>query len=300
MITILTDGFPVEIEAGAVITALIINLLVAVGFYLLRSIGLYTLAKNQGVKGAFMAWIPCVWIYVACKIVKDTKVFNITLDKLAIWFTIIFSVTELLTLAFDFMFYFPLVGNYFVGNEIYIYMVTEEATIPAGLTPYLFGGDFIALVGDNFVYPYKDIFLAQKIADALNYSLLLFGLLSTIIEVVVLFNIFRTYWPERFILGFVLSVFFDLTGLMLFLIRKKQPVDFAEYSRNRYGNYRDPYYNDRRYYDNYQNRQNHQNYQRQNRQYQDEPFGGYNQNNTQNQNNNPSDEPFSDYTDKGN
>lgn len=292
MITILTDGFPVEVQTGTVILTIVISLIVAVGFYLLRSIGLYKLAKNQGVKGAFMAWIPCVWIFVACKIIKESKVFGFTLDKLAIWFTIIFSITQVLAFAYEFMFYFPLVGNYFVGNEIYIYMAMEETTIPTGLAQYIFGGDFIVLVGENFVYPYQDIFLARKIATFIYYALQLFSLLSVVIEVVVLFNLFRTFWPERFILAFVLSLFFDLSGLMIFLIRNKQPVNFAEYSRNRYNNYhfRDPYYNDRRNYDNYQNNQ------RQNRPY-DEPFGGYNQDNTQN--NNSSDEPFSDYMDKG-
>ena len=294
MITILTDGFPVEVQTGTVILTMVISLIVAVGFYLLRSIGLYKLAKNQAVKGAFMAWIPCVWIFVACKIIKESKVFGFTLDKLAIWFTIIFSITQVLAFAYEFMFYFPLVGNYLAGKEIFILASVNEIAIPTGLSEYLFGGDYLVFIDDTFVYPYKDIFAAKTIAELISYTMVIFDLFYIVIEFVVLFNLFKTYWPERFILAFVLSIFLGLEGIMIFIIRNKKPVNFAEYSR-RYTNYqyRDPYQSNRRdYHDNYDNMRGGYN-----RPPNDQPFNDYDNSSSSNQSNKG--EPFSDYMDKG-
>ena len=59
-----------ELSNGWIIAIALIALVVIVGLYLLRSFGLYKLAKNNGVDKAFIAWIPCVWVYTACKLVK--------------------------------------------------------------------------------------------------------------------------------------------------------------------------------------------------------------------------------------
>ncbi len=295
MITLLTDGFPMEVALSTVIISVIFSLLVPIAFYVFRSIGLYKLATNQGIKGAFMAWIPCVWIYVACKLIKETKFFGFTLDKLAIWFTILFAISELLTLAYQFMFYFPLVGNYLAGKEIFILAAVEDIAIPTGLSEYLFGGDYLVFVDDTFIYPYKDIFAAKTIAELISYTMVIFDLLYIVIEFVVLFNLFKTYWPERFILAFVLSIFLGLEGIMIFIIRNKKPVNFAEYSR-RYTNYqyRDPYQTNRRdYHDNYDNMRGGYN-----RPPNDQPFNDYENSSSSNQSN--KDEPFSDYMDKDN
>ena len=53
------DGFTEQVLSfGGLIAIICCLLAVSLAFYLLRSIGLYVLAKKNGVKHAFLAWIP--------------------------------------------------------------------------------------------------------------------------------------------------------------------------------------------------------------------------------------------------
>ena len=105
-----------------------ILLAVTIVFYLLRSIGLFVLAKRKGVQHAFIAWIPLIWIFVACKIIGKVKFFGKPLEKLAVLICIIFAVSELITLVSNFLVYFPIVGNFLVGHEI-CFAGSEEGLI---------------------------------------------------------------------------------------------------------------------------------------------------------------------------
>ena len=77
MITIFSEGFALEVPIGMILTVLITSLIIPLAFYVLRSIGLYKLAKRKNLKCAFMAFIPCVWIYVACRLVAESKFFEV-------------------------------------------------------------------------------------------------------------------------------------------------------------------------------------------------------------------------------
>lgn len=61
-------------------TTLIILLLSGFVLYLLRAIGLYTMAKNEDKSFAWLAFIPFGCLYVTGKIVGKTKLFGIEID----------------------------------------------------------------------------------------------------------------------------------------------------------------------------------------------------------------------------
>lgn len=235
MITIFSEGFAHEVSPSMILTVLIVSLIVPVAFYVLRSIGLYKLAKRKNFKFAIMAFIPCVWIYVACRLVAESKFFGTTIGKLAIVFTIVFAVAELLTLTYQFLLYFPLVGNYFMGREIFISTDVEYAA-SQGFKPF-WTDDNQIWISESFVYPYKDIYKMVKIINGLYYVSMIFDLAYMVIELTVLYNLFRKYWPQRHVLAFVMSVFLGLSGPFIFAIRNKEPMNYMDYLRSRYNSY---------------------------------------------------------------
>ena len=98
----------ISIKNGHIWTGLAIALAIILAFYVLRSIGLFVLAKRQNIKHAFLAWIPLVWFYIFCKLIGKSRIFNMPYEKVAVWLCVIFAVSELLVIVISFLSYFPL------------------------------------------------------------------------------------------------------------------------------------------------------------------------------------------------
>ena len=232
MITLITSQ-----SAGIDITkyayALLIGFAVlTIAFYLLRSIGIYTLAKRRAIKGAGIAFVPFIWIYIACKIIANKRFFNWTFSKIAVIFTIIFSLSQVLLVVYNFFVYFPLAYNLILGNNIYI--VQEGATIVSNCVPFWLEGSGIYVDGKAFIYPYADVYGLIKVLDVLYHVTLVLDLICTVISVILYVNLFRTYAPGQYIVYTVLS-FFGLFAIFAFVIRKREQITYEEYIRSRYG-----------------------------------------------------------------
>ncbi len=205
------------------------SLLITLAFYLLRSIALFTMAKRNGVKKAFLAWIPCVWFYVACKLVGNVKFFGKTYKWTAILFTALFAFAELLTFAYNFLIYFPLVGYYLQGGTIY----------------YDFFGD--GLIGNYYKYA-TDIYTELNFKNpygsgmgvflrVMYYAIDVFDIISLLITWSVFFGFFKKFWPQHYVLAGMFSIFFGLFAIFAFIVRKNKAVDYSQYVRQRYGMY---------------------------------------------------------------
>ena len=240
MLTIYLENLytPLEISSGKLLVALLLVAIIPVVFYVLRAIGLYKLAKRKQIKGAVLAWVPCLWIYVASKLVSESRFFRTTIGKLAVVFAIIFALTDLIYLASNFLIYFPIVGNYLAGREIHI--LESGLNTRADLKLIWDGLPVYGVVG-QFVNPYEDIFTVQKIINALSLVHSILDLAKSIILITVLICLFRKYWPQRFVLASILCLFFGLEGPFIFAIRNKEPVNYMDYLRSRYYGYGNPY-----------------------------------------------------------
>ena len=217
-------------------------------FYVLRSIGLYVLAKRQKVNHAFLAWIPCAWMYTACKLIGNVKVFGRPFAKLALIFCIIFSVAEVLTIVYEALVYFPLVGNFVKGNEVVISKYVTELK-KGGVTDiyanyfqykYLPNSDMYIV---DYIDPYENSIGAitiGKILFGISMVASIFDLAKTVIIITVYINLFRKFWPQHYVLASILSIF-GLFAPFVFAIRKREPISYIDYLRSRY-NY-NPYGN---------------------------------------------------------
>lgn len=204
---------------GVVIAVLCLALAFTAAFYVLRSLGLYTLAKNNGIDHAFIAWIPFAWIYTACKLIGNAKMFGWSFKKIALIALIVFSVNGVLEWAYNFFSYFPLVGYLLQGGTIFV----EETTSGFQLIP-----------GADFVNPYGGAAQAvDAMCSAFYYINAVLSLIVLVVTIFMYIALFRKFWPSHYMLAAVFSVM-GLFPVFVFAVRKKQAVNYADYVRSRY------------------------------------------------------------------
>ena len=75
--------------AIAGITALFFAV-IAIAFYVLKSIGLSALAKNRGIENPWLAWIPVADLYILGLLVGEMDILDYHLDNLGLWVPVIF------------------------------------------------------------------------------------------------------------------------------------------------------------------------------------------------------------------
>ncbi|MGI6469386.1 MAG: hypothetical protein GXZ09_02835 [Syntrophomonadaceae bacterium] len=80
--------------AGATI---LLFYLIAIVFYVLKSIALQTLAANRGIENPWLGWIPIADLYIMGLLVKEMDVFGYRLDNLGLWCPVIFVGGAILT-----------------------------------------------------------------------------------------------------------------------------------------------------------------------------------------------------------
>lgn len=206
----------------------------ALALYALQSIGVFVMARRKGVAHAWIAFIPFVWFYILCKIIGKTKFFKTTFNKLAIVFCIIFAVSEFLAVAYQFLLYFPLAGNFLAGREIYI--VASEL-VPQELTEYWVKGSGIFINPNNFAYPYGHggayPVHMMTLMNVIYYVSTVLSVLSIVLVVIAYINLFQMYWPQNHMFGLVLSIL-GIFPILVFALRKREPVDYKEFLRARY------------------------------------------------------------------
>ncbi|MBO4251875.1 MAG: hypothetical protein J5911_04345 [Clostridia bacterium] len=183
-------------------------------FYVLRSIGIYKLAVRQGVDKPFFAFIPCIWIYTACKIIGKARFFGKTMESVAVWICVVFSCASIFTAVFGFLTYFPLVMYYLQGGEVTLM-------------------NSIIYVNEEEFQNLFDIPVINVIRRVIYYLNYLLRIGEIFVTVSVYIALFKKFWPEHYILASVLS-FFGLFPIMVFAIRDREEVDFNEYIRNRF------------------------------------------------------------------
>lgn len=224
-----------------------IILAVIVAFYVLRSIGVFKLAKNNGEEGiAFMAWIPCVWIYLACRLVKEGNFFGKPIKKFALLICIVFSVTQILAFIYEFMVYLPLFSYFVCGGEIHLYFSSRNAVVANNFVEYWIEGSGIYVKSSTVVggldYTCGGLLNPTVLVKALNvihYVTIFLDLVNTVLTLFMFFNLFRNYWPERYVVASIFS-FLGLFSPFVFAIRNRKFVKYKDFLVNRYGNR--PYY----------------------------------------------------------
>ncbi len=223
--TLGNDATLMELSVFGIVISAIVMLAVPIAVYLLRSIGIYKLAKNHGIDKAFLAWIPFAWVYPLCILVKEFLFFGTPYGKIALPICIIFCVYGGLSAIYDFMVYLPLIRYFFLGGEIYL---SSSATAVASVTSeaqsfWLEGtiiyGKNIQYYGSNLVY---------KLLNKINLIMSLLDLVKVIVLINLYIVLFRKFWPKHYIVAAVMSAF-GLFPIFVFVIRNKVAMSFEQY-----------------------------------------------------------------------
>lgn len=82
------SGLGALLALGALATLLFT--VIGLAFYVLKSIGLYTLANNRGIENSWLAWIPVADLYIMGLLVGEMDILNYHLDNLGLWCPVIF------------------------------------------------------------------------------------------------------------------------------------------------------------------------------------------------------------------
>ena len=117
----------------------------------------------------------------------------------------------------------PIIGYYLQGGTVSIVLGETEMYISMG-------ADFLNPLDTQFM---------KVLLSIISWLSAPLDIIAIIIEVFMFIALFKRYWANNYILGTILSVL-GLFGIMVFAIRKKQPMDFNEYLRSRYSAY-NPY-----------------------------------------------------------
>lgn len=240
-------GYGNQISVTLIWSILGVVVAILLAMYLLRSFGVYKLAKTKQVKNPWLAFIPLAWSFTIGKVVDDTAVFfGRRIKKFATWFCVIFSVSNLLAIAYFVIVYGPLIG-YFLqgyGKGAEIWIANSEAAIQAiqnkGLVEYGFQGMGV-FTKTNFVFPYGagfkiPFYILQILSNIMD-------LVNIVFEITMFTAVFKKFWPRQMWSATIFSIF-GLFPIFVFVIRNKQEVKPEDLFRNAYGNpYNNPYAN---------------------------------------------------------
>ena len=232
---------PLDIGFGGVLFDFLIVLSIIITLYVLRSIGLYTIAKRQGISKKWLSFIPCLWIFIAGKAMGTLLVKGKPAKNLALIATILFTICEVSSLVINFLIYFPVVGYYLSGGKVGI---DFTGTGLDGLVQYVFDPTIFVVSNSEIggiMYPYKDV---NAVILVLNIMIIANNLLSIavlVFSILIYVGLFRKFMPQHYLIFTVLSVL-GLFPIMVFIVRKKNPVNYNDYLRSRfYGHRYNPY-----------------------------------------------------------
>lgn len=267
------NGAQAEIKLSVILIVLLSSLIIPIVFYLLRSFGVYKLAKNNGAKKAFMAFIPFVWVYPASQVVGNVRIFSKKINRFPIVMLWTFLTFGVLSTAISVLNYIPLIGYCFQGGNVLLSSSAEF--FPLGTYYYDFSG--LLVCAPNLLMPYSEVFIG-----ALNVISTVLGIAELVIlvlEISLYLNIFKCFLPRHYLIATIFSIL-GLFGPFVFAVRKNEKFDYDEYIRKIYANrYNNPYGNP--YNDPYNNPYNN-------------PYGG-----NANYQNGKQDSPFDEFNDKG-
>ena len=215
------DGITGEnaLSFGWIVAIVCCALAVTAAFYVLRSLGLYVLAKKNGVDHAFVAWIPFAWIYVACKLISEMRLFGWSFNNIAIWALIIFTVNGVLDVTYNVLTYFPAAGYFLQGGTI---SIVEES------------GRMVLYLGNDFINPFGNAYGAVKtLCSVINVTTGILSLFTLVISVFAYIGLFKKFWPQHYVIAAVLSTL-GLFPIFIFAVRNRPAMNYGDYLRSRF------------------------------------------------------------------
>ncbi len=207
-----TDVYKRYLWAYLVIGALCFAIL-----YIFQAIALFTIAKREGFKNKWFAFIPFLNTYYIGVVSEKNKVFRAQTKYVAMGA----AAAEAVYVALGIVYY---VAMFLIFNGGYA--APEYSTS-------VYGGATIEYVtGYNAVNLPAELDWAWWVLSYMqNYILYWVQLVYLVLNVFLLVSFFRTYSSPRYVLFSILGVLFPIKAIFMFAVKNNKGKNYAEYLR---------------------------------------------------------------------
>ncbi len=180
--------------------------------FILQGVGLYAMAKRQGVNGKWRAFVPFASTLLIGKLAGECRVFNQKVKRAGLYTMIAQIITTVFCVAL-------------VAAQIYLYVVEGAPKFTEWDTPY-----WTNLQGfSNVVFRFYDISA---------YILSIIQFVYEVLMLILLLGLYKKYYPKNYMLFAFLALFVPLSRyIVIFALRNRTPVDYDAYMRARYEAY---------------------------------------------------------------
>ncbi|MGN1060162.1 MAG: hypothetical protein ACI4QN_00365 [Candidatus Coproplasma sp.] len=200
--------------------ALIAGGVAFLALFSLETVALNSIAKNNGFKHRWMAFVPIVNTYYIGVLSEKNKTFNVKTK----YFSLALAIVETLGVALGIVYAVAVIELF---STPYIKAVPEPFYNTAG-----------ELVGTLFTGKYEVENLPASLNWAWwtfnytnNYFLSIIDLVYIILSVFVLSSFFRTYSPRNYMIFTIFSVLFPIKAIFMVCIKNNKASNYVEYMR---------------------------------------------------------------------
>ena len=192
--------------------ALVLAVFVWLGFFIFQGFGLYTMAKNRRMKDKWKAFVPFVNIHYIGKLSGKCYIFGQRVKHAGLYAMLAQIVVTVLC-------------GLVIASEIYLYSTCGMPMYDKWNIPYWTGLQGFSLAVSRFF-------------DVSDYILSIFNLVYTLLMLVLLFGLYKKYYPQNYmIFGFLVLLEPLSRCIVIFVLRNRQAVDYEAYMRARYEAY---------------------------------------------------------------
>ena len=204
------------------------------GLFTLQGIGLFTMAKKQGLPRRWLVFVPFANIYYMGKLAGQCHVFGQRVKRAGIYTMI----AQILTTVFC---------GLMIAAEVYLYVVCGEPTKIQIENSLYYLLDWGQLTGFSSV--------VLKFYENGEFVLSIFQLIYEILMLILIMGLYKKYSPKNYMVLSFLELFVPISRMIvIFVLRNKTPIDYEAYMRARreaymrrqqqyYGQYGNPYNN---------------------------------------------------------
>lgn len=196
-------------ETSVVFISAGITVALFVGLFILQGIGLCAMAKKQGVGNCGLAFIPFVNIWYIGKLAGECHFFSQRVKRAGLYAMLAQILLVTVSLAT-------------IGAEQYLWLKHGAPQVAKDYDYYYWTG----LTGFSSHL--------SRFVDISGYLMLIFQLLAEIFLVVLMMGLCKKYAPKNYtMLGFLVLFIPMARFVIIFVLRKRQPIDFEAYMRAR-------------------------------------------------------------------
>lgn len=194
---------------------LVIGACVYAVLYILRAVALFTIAKREGFKNKWMAFVPFFSTYYIGVVSDKNTVFRTKAKNVSL----IAAVVEAVYCALAILYYVAMYQIFKGGYATPVYDTLVYST------------QIDILTGYELNVPANLAWAGWVFTNMQDYILYWVQLVYIILNVFILVAFFRTYASQRYVLFSVLSALFPVSAIFMFAVRNNRGKNYIEFVR---------------------------------------------------------------------